>query len=98
VQDGVRPGATVQPGQVLGRVGNTGYGPPGHHDEFPPHLHFGIEQGSEWVNPYPTLVELYGAAVAADSRTQRALDALARGGNRSAWVRLASRSFTTFRG
>lgn len=98
VGDGIRPGASVRPGQVLGLVGNTGYGPPGHRDEFPPHLHFGIERGSQWVDPYPTLVDLYGAAVAENGRTQRALDALARQGNRSAWDRLASHSFTSFGG
>jgi murein DD-endopeptidase MepM/ murein hydrolase activator NlpD len=86
----ILPGAPVQAGQLLGRVGNTGYGPPGHRDEFPPHLHFGIEAGSEWVDPYGLLVDLYAATVGADRRSQTALDELAAGGRRSSWERAAA--------
>jgi murein DD-endopeptidase MepM/ murein hydrolase activator NlpD len=86
----IRPGVRVEAGTELGLVGNTGYGPPGHRDEFPPHLHFGIQVGSEWVTPYPTLVSLYAATVAAQERGQRSLDALARAGDRAAWERAAA--------
>ncbi len=87
VQPGIGPGARVRVGSVLGRVGNTGYGPPGHRDEFPPHLHFGIEAANgEWVNPYPTLARLYDALVRETTRSQTALDRLAAAGKRRAWV------------
>ena len=94
VQPRVVPGASVAAGAVLGQVGNTGYGPPGHRDEFPPHLHFGIEAaGGQWVNPYATLVGLYGASVAETSREQSVLDRLAAAGKRTAWVRQAERTY-----
>jgi murein DD-endopeptidase MepM/ murein hydrolase activator NlpD len=94
VQPGVRTGARVGAGAVLGRVGNTGYGPSGHRDEFPPHLHFGIESaGGEWVNPYPTLVQLYAAAVTQTTRAQTALDRLAAMGKRDAWTLRAQRTY-----
>jgi len=94
VQRGILPGAQVGAGAVLGRVGNTGYGPPGHRDEFPPHLHFGIEAASgEWVNPYPILVKLYSAVVAQTVRAQTILDRLAAAGKRGAWGTLAGRTY-----
>jgi murein DD-endopeptidase MepM/ murein hydrolase activator NlpD len=94
VQPGVVPGAKVAVGAALGRVGNTGYGPPGHRDEFPPHLHFGIESvGGQWVNPYGTLVRLYRAAVAETTSLQSVLDRVAASGKRTAWVRQAGRTY-----
>jgi murein DD-endopeptidase MepM/ murein hydrolase activator NlpD len=94
VQPGVAPGARMAAGAVLGRVGNTGYGPPGHRDEFPPHLHFGIEAvGGQWVNPYATLVRLYGAVVAETRKEQSVLDRLAASGKRAAWLRQAERTY-----
>jgi murein DD-endopeptidase MepM/ murein hydrolase activator NlpD len=96
VAPGITPGARVHTGQVLGRVGNTGYGPPGHRDEFPAHLHFGIEVGPEWVNPYPTLVSLYGAAVDRARRDRAALDALAARGDRGAWDARVASAFTSY--
>jgi murein DD-endopeptidase MepM/ murein hydrolase activator NlpD len=94
VQPGVRPGARVAAGSVLGRVGNTGYGPPGHRDEFPAHLHLGIESaGGEWVNPYPLLVRLYDATVAETTRAQTALDRLAAAGKRRAWTQGVERAY-----
>jgi murein DD-endopeptidase MepM/ murein hydrolase activator NlpD len=89
VQTGIVVGANVSTGTVLGLVGNTGYGAPGHRDEFPPHLHFGIEVGLEWVNPYPTLVSLYAATVRETDQWQADLDRLAAAGRRSAWRTLA---------
>ncbi|SDF14945.1 Peptidase family M23 [Fontibacillus panacisegetis] len=52
-------GDVVKPGQGVGWVGSSGYGPPGTQGRFPPHLHYGIyrDTGStEWAfNPYPLL-------------------------------------------
>ena len=96
VASGVTLGATVVTGQMLGRLGNTGYGPPGERDQFPPHLHFGIQVGIRWVDPYGTLVSLYDAAVKADARAQASLDAMAAAGQRSSWQREATRVFTQF--
>ncbi|QQE81242.1 M23 family metallopeptidase [Alicyclobacillus sp. SO9] len=48
---GLQRGDLVRPGQVIGYVGSTGYGPPGTSGKFPPHLHFGIYKHSgtgEW--------------------------------------------------
>jgi murein DD-endopeptidase MepM/ murein hydrolase activator NlpD len=90
IDPAIAVGVRVSPGTILGRVGNTGYGEPGHRDEFPPHLHFGIQAGDQWVDPYPTLVSLYTAMVAATNRSQQDLDALAAEGRRSAFDRLAA--------
>ncbi len=49
---GLKQGDIVQPGQVIGYVGSTGYGPPGTSGRFPPHLHFGMYRDSgrhEWA-------------------------------------------------
>lgn len=58
-------GQRVAAGDVIGAVGNTGYGEaPGHRDEFLPHLHLGIsESGGTWTDPYPLLRRLYRRAV-----------------------------------
>ncbi|HXF56633.1 MAG TPA: M23 family metallopeptidase [Actinomycetota bacterium] len=87
---GVVPGATVRAGDVLGSVGNTGYGQPGHRDEFPPHLHFGIQGPGGWENPYPLLARLYRATVRVQRAAEARLAALARSGHRAAWRRLAA--------
>jgi murein DD-endopeptidase MepM/ murein hydrolase activator NlpD len=97
VQPGIAVGARITAGAALGRVGNTGYGSPGHRDEFPPHLHFGIEAGNEWLNPYPTLVRLYGATIRRTSKLQAALDKLAAAGRARAWQRQASRVYMSLR-
>jgi murein DD-endopeptidase MepM/ murein hydrolase activator NlpD len=89
VASGIVVGAPVAPGTMLGALGNTGYGPPGERDQFPPHLHFGIEVGSQWVDPYATLVSLYNGTVAADRRGQAALDVLAARGDSAGWRRAA---------
>jgi murein DD-endopeptidase MepM/ murein hydrolase activator NlpD len=93
IQPGIVVGASVGAGTVLGLVGNTGYGPPGHRDEFPPHLHFGIEAGTTWVNPYPTLVLLYAATVRTTDRWQANLDRLAGDGKSVAWNRAAADAY-----
>jgi murein DD-endopeptidase MepM/ murein hydrolase activator NlpD len=59
-------GIRVNAGEVIGSVGNTGYGDdPGHKDEFVPHLHIGIRGSSGWENPYPLMARLYRRAVRA---------------------------------
>lgn len=49
----------VQPGDVIGSVGSSGYGPPGTSGKFPPHLHYGMYKDNgynEWsFDPYPYL-------------------------------------------
>jgi murein DD-endopeptidase MepM/ murein hydrolase activator NlpD len=95
VAPGITVGAPVRTGTVLGRVGNTGYGSPGHEDEFPPHLHFGIQAGAEWVNPYPLVSRLYREAVAATRRAERNLKRLAAAGRRQAHQRLVARTFAS---
>jgi murein DD-endopeptidase MepM/ murein hydrolase activator NlpD len=94
VAPAIAVGAPVSAGTVLGRVGNTGYGSPGHEDEFPPHLHFGIQGGSDWVNPFPLVARLYREAVAATRRAERQLERLAAQGRAKAHQRLVARIFT----
>ena len=55
--DGVTVGAQVKKGQLLGFVGDTGYGPEGTAGVMAPHLHFGMYEGDfmRAVNPYPLL-------------------------------------------
>lgn len=57
--DGLAVGDAVQAGEVIGFMGDTGYGPEGTRGQFPVHLHFGIyvtENGQEKsMNPYPAL-------------------------------------------
>jgi len=58
--EGVEVGAIVEPGQVIGSVGSTGYGPEGTSGKFAPHLHFGLykfDGRREWAfNPYSYLL------------------------------------------
>lgn len=57
--DELKIGDVVKPGDILGSVGSTGYGPPGTAGKFPPHLHYGMYKDdgySEWsFDPYPYL-------------------------------------------
>lgn len=52
-------GQVVEPGQIIGSVGSSGYGPPGTSGKFPPHLHYGMYRDNgytEWsYDPYPHL-------------------------------------------
>lgn len=52
-------GKVVKPGDVIGSVGSSGYGPPGTAGKFPPHLHFGMYKDNgikEWsFDPFPHL-------------------------------------------
>nr|WP_234028646.1 M23 family metallopeptidase [Lentibacillus sp. Marseille-P4043] len=58
-EDDIQVGQVVKPGDLLGSVGSTGYGPPGTSGKFPPHLHYGMYKDngySEWsFDPYPYL-------------------------------------------
>ncbi len=57
--DDIEVGDIVKPGEILGSVGSSGYGPPGTSGKFPPHLHYGMYQDNgrnEWsFDPYPYL-------------------------------------------
>lgn len=57
--DDLKVGQVVKPGDVIGSVGSSGYGPPGTSGKFPPHLHYGMYKDngySEWsFDPYPYL-------------------------------------------
>lgn len=39
---GIKKGDVVKPGEVIGYVGSSGYGPKGTQGKFPPHLHYGM--------------------------------------------------------
>ncbi|MFB9973141.1 M23 family metallopeptidase [Allobacillus sp. SKP2-8] len=58
-EEKIEEGTLVKPGQVIGYVGSTGYGPEGTQGKFPPHLHYGIYKDNgkyEWAyDPYPSL-------------------------------------------
>ncbi|MFD1708641.1 M23 family metallopeptidase [Siminovitchia sediminis] len=57
--DDLKIGDVVKPGDVIGSVGSSGYGPPGTSGKFPPHLHYGMYKDNgkkEWsFDPYPHL-------------------------------------------
>ncbi len=57
--EGLKIGDIVTPGQPIGSVGSSGYGPPGTSGKFPPHLHFGLYKDNgrtEWsFDPFPHL-------------------------------------------
>ncbi|MCL1949527.1 MAG: M23 family metallopeptidase [Turicibacter sp.] len=56
----LKEGDIVEPGQIVGYVGSTGYGKEGTSGKFPPHLHFGLykyDGDVEWAfNPYPHMI------------------------------------------
>ncbi|MBB6453448.1 hypothetical protein HNQ94_001897 [Salirhabdus euzebyi] len=55
----VKVGQVVKPGDIVGYVGASGYGPKGTSGKFPPHLHYGMYRdngNTEWsFDPYPYL-------------------------------------------
>lgn len=57
--EGIRKGTRVRAGDVIGAMGDTGYGPEGTRGKFAVHLHFGIycpRNGQDCsINPYPVL-------------------------------------------
>jgi murein DD-endopeptidase MepM/ murein hydrolase activator NlpD len=56
---GLKKGDIVKPGERIGSVGSSGYGPPGTSGKFPPHLHYGIYRfngkNTYSFDPYPVL-------------------------------------------
>ncbi len=56
----LKRGHRIKKGQVIGYVGDSGYGPEGTTGEFEPHLHFGMYTGKDKslraFNPYPFLL------------------------------------------
>ncbi|MDQ0352817.1 hypothetical protein J2R98_002668 [Alkalibacillus filiformis] len=58
-EDGIEEGTMVEPGDVIGYVGASGYGPVGTSGKFPPHLHYGMYRDNgkyEWAfDPYQSL-------------------------------------------
>ncbi|MCT4563027.1 MAG: M23 family metallopeptidase [Maledivibacter sp.] len=57
--EGMVKGKKVRAGDIIGYIGDTGYGPPGTKGKFPPHLHVQIgfrrgefSKGYTWFNPY----------------------------------------------
>jgi peptidoglycan LD-endopeptidase LytH len=57
--ENIKIGQVVKPGDVIGYVGASGYGPKGTSGKFPPHLHYGMYRDTgknEWsFDPYPYL-------------------------------------------
>ncbi|WEG13772.1 M23 family metallopeptidase [Pullulanibacillus sp. KACC 23026] len=55
----IHKGSIVKPGDVIGYVGSSGYGPPGTSGRFPPHLHYGLYgyngKRDYSFDPYPSL-------------------------------------------
>lgn len=55
-EDGIEEGKHVNAGEIIGYMGNTGYGPEGTKGQFDVHLHFGIyasgADGEDSLNPY----------------------------------------------
>jgi murein DD-endopeptidase MepM/ murein hydrolase activator NlpD len=93
VAPGIAVGARVEPGDVLGLVGNSGYGPPGTEDEFFPHLHFGIEGPSGWENPFPLVRRLYARSVAATTALEDRLVAAGLASQRGTYEDVSARLF-----
>jgi len=58
--DGMYIGKKIYAGELVGYVGDTGYGPEGTSGKFAPHLHVGIYKTSDMstINPYPYLKKL----------------------------------------
>ncbi|MFD1851225.1 M23 family metallopeptidase [Oceanobacillus bengalensis] len=58
-QDELQIGQVVKPGDIIGSVGSTGYGPPGTSGKFPPHLHYGMYKDNGYsefsFDPHPYL-------------------------------------------
>ena len=58
----LKVGQIVKKGEVLGWMGDSGYGTEGTNGKFPVHLHFGIyitDGEQEYsVNPYPYLISM----------------------------------------
>lgn len=77
---GISVGARVAPGRIIGYLGSSGYGPPGTAEEFPAHLHLGVQAGG-WIDPNEQLLTLYAAAVGQARERERATGAVAVSGS-----------------
>jgi murein DD-endopeptidase MepM/ murein hydrolase activator NlpD len=95
VAPGISVGAAVQAGEVLGLVGNSGYGPPGTEDEFFPHLHFGIQGPGGWENPFPLVRRLYRRSVKATGDVEDRLLSAGQAGRADAFERLSRSLYAT---
>lgn len=64
----IKEGSKVKKGQIIGYVGDTGYGSIGTSGKFDPHLHFGMYEKGKAVNAYPFLKawELYKVKLSGD--------------------------------
>ncbi len=55
-EESIHKGAKVKAGQIIGYMGNSGYGEEGTTGKFPVHLHLGIslqiDKKETWINPY----------------------------------------------
>lgn len=69
--NGLALGEQVQAGQLLGYMGDSGYGAEGTRGQFPVHLHFGIYTGAaeKSQNPYWLLKKLWEKEASANSAT-----------------------------
>lgn len=77
VPRGISKGAPVTTGQRLGSLGSSGYGPRGTADEFPPHLHFGLQSADgAWLNPQHFLLELYDNSISSIKASREQAGAL----------------------
>ena len=74
-QGDLKVGDIVEPGQVIGYVGSTGYGKEGTSGKFPPHLHYGIYKFNGETelafDPYPFLVQWEKEAKQAKERKKK---------------------------
>ncbi len=70
---GIGSGSRVRAGDQLGLLGSSGYGEEGTVDEFPAHLHFGLQAaGGAWLNPQEMLRDLYLHSVSTLREARRA--------------------------
>lgn len=64
----IKKGSKIKKGQIIGYVGDTGYGSIGTTGKFAPHLHFGMYEKGKAINAYPFLKawEMYKVKLSAD--------------------------------
>lgn len=57
IADGIKPGTELEPGDLIGYVGDTGNAKGG-----TPHLHFEIREGREALDPFPRITREFASA------------------------------------